>query len=1225
MSPISAQPKEKATTGGPFDRTIEKCNKAIKLHSIKAKPARKAGWRNNAKQLYIQEKEEYNPFLKNCWLLLGQAQFYNADFLQSSATFSYIARHYAVEKDVATAAKLWQARCYQEMGWLYDSEDIFTKLNKTGIPKQNLQLYSTVYADYIIKNNNHKEAIPWLSKAIKAEPRKIQRCRMKYLLGQLYAEQGNTAEAYKTFGQVAHMNPPYELEFAARIRQSEVFAGTNYQREISKLKRMAHDQKNKDLLDQVYYAIGNLYLIHKDTTQALVNYNLAINKSTQNGFDKAICQIKLGDLYFGMHDYIKAQPCFSGALSAIQKTYKDYVRISKLSPILDELVVHASAVHLQDSLQTVAKMPEKERLALIDSIIEKYKKDEELAKKDSAKAEFLARQEAQGTGINRPGMDMSSVKLATGSGGSFYFYNPQVVADGKTQFQRKWGRRVLEDNWRRRKKEMSTFNENKELAQTDTTKMKDNGGNMSPDSLEKGLESAAASDPKTREYYLQQLPLTPEDVDASNVIIEDGLYNMAMIYKDKLEDLPLSISAFEELERRFPDNQHKLESFYQVYLMSLRQKNAALSKKYLAKLQKDFPKQDYTIAVSDPNYEENIRTMDIVQDSIYQVTYKRYLAEDTVTVRRNYALVSTKYPLAVLIPKFMFLDALTYVQAGDAQGFKTALKALLDKYPKADVSGLAGDMLKGLLRGRQLSQGSITGMTWDLRFGLGEGGSLSASDSARTFKDTTNVPYQVILMYPTGSIDRNQLLFTVAAFNFANALVKELDLSFDEAGTLSMLKIQGFSSLSEVIHYYKLAYGKDGYASKLPNDIFVLPISENNYETLMRGKTLDEYITFFNEHYGKDLPEVVAHWQARNENTQTSEQAPLPKEEVEETPEEPIQEAQKPVQEKKKKSIRNTLKTPEQKAEEKEKENNIPNEDNPILGPTKKEINVTPVPTVKDTIAKPTVKESPAVTDTIVKPAVQESPSIVNPTPTQHKDLTLEEIQAIHKQQADAKAAAEAEAQKAKDEAKAAKEKAKEDAKAEKVQPAKEKKVKAAKPKKVKEPKKEKVSEQVQPQQQPVDTAAVLNQLREEAKQQPPVEVKPKKTVKPKKEKVAKEAKPIDEAEALKQKQKEEDARLLKEKEEQEKTLSKQREEQAKQQKEELKARQKAREELQKEKAKERKEQLKLKEQERKNKEKAYKEKLKQKEQEQKAKEKAYKEQVKQKEAERKAAQKGKS
>ena len=85
---ISAQPKDKAEPGGAFDRTIEKSNKAIKLHSIKTKPAKKPGWRNDPKQVALQAKEEYNPFLKNSWLIMGQAQFYNADFLRGDTLAS---------------------------------------------------------------------------------------------------------------------------------------------------------------------------------------------------------------------------------------------------------------------------------------------------------------------------------------------------------------------------------------------------------------------------------------------------------------------------------------------------------------------------------------------------------------------------------------------------------------------------------------------------------------------------------------------------------------------------------------------------------------------------------------------------------------------------------------------------------------------------------------------------------------------------------------------------------------------------------------------------------------------------------------------------------------------------------------------------------------------------------------------------------------------------------
>ena len=878
MYPISAQPKEKQTTGGHFDRAIEKGNKAIKLHSIKAKPPKKPGWKNDPKQRAWQEQEEYNPFLKHCWLLVGEAQFYNADFLQASATFSYIARHYAGDEEMVAEARLWQARSYAEMGWFYEAEDILSKLNTNGIPKKNLNQYAAVYADYLIKEKRFEDAIPYLKTAIKAEKNGKQRARMRYLLGQLYADQELDGLAYQAFQQVIRSNPPYELEFAARIRQTEVFAGRDYQKVVKTLKRMAKSQKNQDYLDQVYYALGNVYLNRADTTNAITYYQLGIDSSKQNGMDKALCQIKLGDLYFQMCDYIHAQPCFSGALAGIQKEYKDYPRVSKLSAVLDELVVHAEAVHQQDSLQALAKMPEAERLAVIDKAIADLIKQEEEEKKQAEKEAYVADQEAKGTGIDRPGTETNAIVLPTGSNGStFYFYNPQTVAQGKTQFQKKWGRRTLEDNWRRKKKELTTFNDPADTEMADAATETDLGAEgqaLPTDSLESGMDPVAADDPHQREYYLQQLPFTQEDIDASNVIIIDGLYNMAMIYKDKLEDLSLSVEGFEELERRFPENEHLLESYYQVYLIALRTHDEALAAAYKQKLIDKFADSDYAVAIADPNYEYNIRMMDAVQDSIYEQTYTAYLADDTTLVRRNYQQVSEKYPLANLLPKFMFLEALTYVQAGDPEGFKAALKALLEKYPKADVSELAGEMLKGVLRGRAMVQGGVRGMSWDLRFGVGEDGSLSAADSARVFTAEPNTPYKLLLMYPEGSVDKNQLLFAVAAYNFANFMVKEFDLTFQTAGPIEMLQVSGFVNFDEILHYYKLIYGPDGYASALDRAISVLPISDDNYETLMHGKTLDEYITFFAEHFGELAPELVTRWQARMEEETTPESVP---------------------------------------------------------------------------------------------------------------------------------------------------------------------------------------------------------------------------------------------------------------------------------------------------------------------------------------------------------------
>jgi hypothetical protein len=316
--------------------------------------------------------------------------------------------------------------------------------------------------------------------------------------------------------------------------------------------------------------------------------------------------------------------------------------------------------------------------------------------------------------------------------------------------------------------------------------------------------------------------------------------------------------------------------------MALRSGNQTLATDYQQKLITTFPDADYTVAISDPNYAYNIRMMDVVQDSIYQQTYKSYLAEDTATVRQNYRIVNEKYPLADLLPKFMFLDALTYVQAGDPEGFKVALKALVEKYPSADVTELAGEMLKGVLRGRMMVQGGVKGMTWNLRFGLGEDGMLSAADSARVFTAEPNTTYRMLLMFPSGSVDRNQLLFAVAAYNFANFMVKEFDLNFEEVGPMSMLTMSGFYHLDEIVHYYKMIYGDEGYATSLDKNVVILPISDDNYETLMRGKTLEEYVAFFQSHFGEQLPELATRWEARMMAEEVKEEEA--KAEVEETP-----------------------------------------------------------------------------------------------------------------------------------------------------------------------------------------------------------------------------------------------------------------------------------------------------------------------------------------------------
>jgi len=130
-------------------------------------------WSDPEYQLWYKQ-EEFNPVLKDVWLLLAKAEFHKADFIGSVGTFTYIARHYANDKDVVARCQLWIARAYGEMGWIYEAEQVLSKLKQDDLKPQNAGLFASVNADLLLKKHQYKEAIPFLEIALKRKPIKFR-------------------------------------------------------------------------------------------------------------------------------------------------------------------------------------------------------------------------------------------------------------------------------------------------------------------------------------------------------------------------------------------------------------------------------------------------------------------------------------------------------------------------------------------------------------------------------------------------------------------------------------------------------------------------------------------------------------------------------------------------------------------------------------------------------------------------------------------------------------------------------------------------------------------------------------------------------------------------------------------------------------------------------------------------------------------------------------------
>ncbi|MFR9165692.1 MAG: tetratricopeptide repeat protein [Dysgonomonas sp.] len=862
-----------------FETTIDKATKAIKLHSIQVKPERDPSKRRDIKyQEWLQQKE-FNPFLKNVWLLMAKAEYQSLDYVRAISTFSYITRLFKTDPEVVAEANLWIAKAYTQMGWVYEADNIFHKIKLSGgVPDKLKDEFSEVYADYLVRNKQYSEAIPYLQQAIN-NAGGLQKIRLRYLLGQLYGETGEKNAAYKAFEDVQGLSTPYLYTLNSKIQQVNYIEPHDTQlkkKTLSSLKGMTGSSKNEEYLDQIYYSIGNIYMMDNDTAKTIENYKLAIEKSSRSGYDKGIVLVSLGDIYFQQRDFIKAQPLYPEALGILGKKYDRYKELSLRSEVLDELVVYAEAVYLQDSLQTLAKMPEDQRLEAINKIIEDVRKKEKEEQQKQAEADWKEQNpDEKPNMVNVPSNPKFGATKRT-----FYFYNAQTVNQGKATFKSRWGSRKLEDNWRRKDKTSTTFGGFDDL---DPQAGNDTIPYVTETDLPPTEEEEKANDKYSPEYYLKQLPLTGAAMQESNNIIEDAYYNMGMIYKNKLEDLLLAIEGFDKLLNRFPNSKSKEEVYYQLFLIYSQLGNKNMAEIYRVKLMNEFPQGDYAITLSDPNYEWNLRNLERLENELYDNTYDAYLASNVNLVRTNYSTVQDKYPLSKLAPKFMFLDALTYAQTNEPKDFRDKLKGLIEKYPDAEVTPLASEMLKGLLSGRTLgSGGPMRGMIWNIQFA---GEDLANIDTTLVFVDKPENKYRVLLVFDPKKIDRNELIYNVADYNFSRFVVQTFDLSFSEIPPFEILQVQGLESFRNVVEYTNKAFQDSSLIEKLDPSIIMVPISDENYTTLMRGKSLADYFTFFTEHYKDQMPELVSYWEKQmnpEEKEETVKEKETPTEQVKE-------------------------------------------------------------------------------------------------------------------------------------------------------------------------------------------------------------------------------------------------------------------------------------------------------------------------------------------------------
>ena len=822
-----------SVANGEMEKAIQKSAKGIKLHSITKKP-KPTGKAMSPKEKEFMAQNEFNKWVDHCYMLMGKAYFIKRDYMQARQNLEFALRQYPNSK-VQPEIAMYLVRTFCEDKKFKEAKETLDKIEADKkITKKNAGFYAAVWADYYLKQNNREEAAEKLKLAVEKTKKRKDKIRYIYILAQLKEKENNLKDAYKYYEEAAKRNSNYEMEFNARINMAKCYSGgKGSNKEIFKLlNKMLKDEKNKEYRDQIYYAIAEVELRTGKENDAIEHYKQSSAVSVDNNYQKALSCLKLGELYFAKLEYKNAYIYYDTCMQNITEDYDNFKEIQTLTKNLSELVTYTDVIEFEDSVQKIAKMSDKERNKLIDGLIAKVVEQERLERE-------LAQQESMNSYLfdQRRG-ETNNVGSSTGK---WYFYNPAQLSYGKNEFQKKWGNRKNEDHWRRRDKTVVSFDSGDDSEASDS---------VVADARPKN------EDPKSREYYLQDLPLTDSAMQESHKRIENALYNASKIYKEKFGDYPKAINSYEDLNKRYPNSDYQLLSYYDLYILNTLIKDIPQAEKYKNLIISKYGNTNYARLLQNPNFvkeQEEIRKRD---EQLYANTYDAFMRGEWNTVQRNATNFINENSDSDLVPNFDFLNTMCTARNADTTQFKLALLDFIDRHPKHELKQAAENLLA------YFGTGDIDALIADLKSRpevvkqqQSEDGKSPYSEEIveAEYKFDEMAEHYYVVYFKSEQVDDKRLAFEIRNFNIFNFNMRTFNVVTSTFNSnYSMITVRPFRNMRQSVNYSKMIANSEDVFNKLRNvDYKIFVISAENFKLLTESRNLNSYMEFYNANYNK--------------------------------------------------------------------------------------------------------------------------------------------------------------------------------------------------------------------------------------------------------------------------------------------------------------------------------------------------------------------------------------
>ena len=842
-----------------------------------------------------------NDWVDDLYLLMGQSYFYQKKFDSAYDVFQYINYNFqprskdeiGFEKSIGSNintngnifniaskenkftphrlvrndALLWIIRTQLELGNEDDASGMIETLYQDNqFPKRLTDKLAELKAYLFYRKQQSDSAAVYLEKSLGACEDNAEQARRLFLIAQLYGKSNQNKKADAFFEKAIALTTDPVMEAYARIYQIGLSSNETDQEQkidqhVKGLINMANKEKYAAYRSIIYTAAAEMEIKRKNIPNA-IGFLLKSNQFNSTDTDiRNAANLNIATLAFSTKQYELAKKYYDSINIGNQKDPEEITRKKTIANALfDELKI----VHAEDSLQTLASLPEKEREAELKTVLKKLRKEQGVSEEN---------EKQKGSTVPKNNLlddNTASLFPSEQKKGEWYFNNPSLKAQGSISFKNKWGERANGDNWRR----AAALN-----AAMRSNLPKPTGG--------AATDTIAAAD-LSLETLREKLPLTAEKLAASNEKKYEAYQKLGSIYKDKLEDCKESITWNEKLinqKTNIPGLEKLLFDLAYCYRQSGNNSKALF---YQSQLAEKFPASEMNKMLRDPlsmSKAKNEKSKEVTQH--YDKVYDLFLSGKFELAREEKRKADSLHGENNWSPQLLYIEAVYYIKNKKDSLAIEALNKIPSLYPNSPVAMKAGlladalnrrDIIENELRSISVSRQTDDSIKWIDDSPLPKAKETKVKTEplqrqvvqtpviAKTKTDTTAFKAPVIdkkadgyeynpleqygvllLLKDVDIVYINEAKRALTRYNAERYAGNQLSLRNDKIGESPYILISVFANAAEALGYVEKTAP---IASKeifpwLPADKYAFAIiSPNNLKKVLEEKVIGPYLQF---------------------------------------------------------------------------------------------------------------------------------------------------------------------------------------------------------------------------------------------------------------------------------------------------------------------------------------------------------------------------------------------